>query len=121
VTAGTYPLGLQAVTGGWNLNWVRITPTGSAATARAAATATTTLASTDGELEVYPNPATTQLLLRSARSLVGSRYQILNALGQVVASGTAEAGSLDVSHLAPGLYTLRLTAEGQQVSRRFIK
>jgi hypothetical protein len=124
VTAGTYPLGLQAVTGGWNLNWVRITPAGSATTARTAATAmatTATLAPTDAELEVYPNPATTQLLLRSARNLAGSHYQIVNALGQVVANGTAEAGSLDVSQLAPGLYTLRLTAEGQQVSRRFTK
>ncbi|MGI4887417.1 MAG: glycosyl hydrolase [Janthinobacterium lividum] len=124
VTAGTYTLGLKAVTGGWNLNWLRITPPGAAATARAAAVATAppaALRSTGAELDVYPNPATSQLLLRSARSLVGSRYQILNALGQSVASGAADAGNLDVSKLAPGLYTLLLTAEGQLVTRRFMK
>ncbi|MGI4737670.1 MAG: glycosyl hydrolase [Janthinobacterium lividum] len=121
VTAGTYTLNLKAVTGGWNLNWLRITS--STATARTAATATltTAVASTDTELEVYPNPATSHLQLRSARSLAGSRYQILNTWGQVVANGAAEEGNLDVSQLTPGLYTLRLTVEGQQVSRRFVK
>lgn len=120
VAAGTYNLGIKAVAGGWNFNWLRISKVAAATAARSAATATARAATAE-ELEVYPNPATSQLLLRSAHELAGSRYQILSALGQVVASGSAEAGRLDVSGLAPGLYTLLLTTDGQQVTRRFIK
>ena len=122
ITAGTYNLGLRAVAGGWNINWLRITAVGStAATARTALAATPAAAADAAELEIYPNPATDQLLLRSARGLAGSRYQVLNALGQTVASGAADAGRLDVSALPPGTYTLRLTIEGQQFTRRFAK
>jgi hypothetical protein len=120
VTADTYNLGIRAVAGGWNFNWLRITS--SNATARTVnPKLTTSTATTDAELEVYPNPATDQLLLRSAHNLAGSRYQILNALGQVVASGTAEGGSLNVSALPTGMYTLLLKADSTQLSSRFVK
>jgi hypothetical protein len=53
--------------------------------------------------------------------LAGSRYQVLNALGQVVASGTAEGGSLNVSALPTGMYTLLVKADNTQLSSRFVK
>ena len=122
VAAGTYNLSLRAVVGGWNINWLRITATSGTAARLAASSAPTTAdASAAAELEIYPNPATDQLLLRSARSLAGSRYQVLNAVGQAVASGAADAGSLDVSALPPGMYTLLLTTEGTRLTRRFMK
>ncbi len=126
VTAGTYNLRVRSVSGGWNFNWLRITPVPATntttSTALARGSATTSAAAEAGRtLEVYPNPATDRLHLRSPLSLIGSRYQILNALGQTVAGGAAEAGSLDVSGLKAGVYTLLLSAEGQQLSRRFVK
>ncbi|WP_375417154.1 glycosyl hydrolase [uncultured Hymenobacter sp.] len=121
VTAGTYNLGIRAVAGGWNLNWLRITPLTTAARPALRAAGAPTPPAAGEALEVYPNPVTDRLQLRSLLSLAGSRYQILNALGQSVASGAASAGSLDVSGLQPGMYTLLLTAEGQRVSRRFVK
>lgn len=79
-------------------------------------------ATAEGALTVYPNPATDRLLIRSAQSLVGTRFRILDAVGRTVASGSAAAGRLNVAGLWPGAYTLVLTAEGRAPkTRRFVK
>ena len=120
VNAGTYSFGVFAQAGGWNLNWIRISKSGANRGALAASAAETTAARTS--LELYPNPAANQLLLNSALDLAGSQYQILDALGRVVASGPTAAGRLDVSKLKPGRYELRLETRGRQkISRSFIK
>ena len=74
------------------------------------------------ELEVYPNPAANRLLLHSTRGLQNSEFQILDALGRLVARGSGAAGSVDVSELKPGIYSLRLSYDGKSsLSRRFAK
>lgn len=119
VNAGTYNFGVFAQTGGWNINWVRISKSGTAARGTVGA------APAADELELYPNPATDRVVLHSAHSLIGSQYRILDAVGRLVASGGASTGRVDVSALKPGLYTLLLTQEGQdgprQLTRRFTK
>ena len=124
VTAGTYNLNLKAIAGGWNLNWLRITPPATSSTAARAAASTlasTTESPTQAELQVYPNPAADQLQLRSTYNLAGSLYQLVNALGQVVGSGAADTGNLDIAGLQAGMYTLLLAVDGQQLARHFIK
>jgi hypothetical protein len=106
VTAGTYNFRIMAQVGDWNINWLRITKT----SARGALASTTAVVS--DELEVYPNPATDRLQIRSAQSLAGTRFRIVDALGRAVASGSAATGIVDVSGLKSGLYTLVLTADG---------
>ncbi|PJJ54915.1 carbohydrate-binding protein [Hymenobacter chitinivorans] len=119
INAGTYNFGIYAQTGGWNLNWVRITKTGAA---RLAGSETASVAQAAPTLEIYPNPVTDQLRIRADQSLVGSEYQILDAWGKVVASGSAAAGQLNVAALQPGMYTLRLVIEGKvQPTKRFVK
>ncbi len=74
------------------------------------------------ELTVYPNPATDQLTA-SLSAAAGRTYRVVNALGQVLAQGPADASnpSVDVRRLPVGTYFLELhTAGGRQV-RRFVK
>ncbi len=117
VNAGTYNFGVYAQTGGYNLNWVRITK----ASARGALP--TAQASTSGAaLTLYPNPATDQLRLKAETSLAGSRYRIFNSLGQSVAAGSAESGTVNIAALPSGVYTLEISAKGAQtLTRRFVK
>ncbi|MGY3087235.1 beta-glucanase (GH16 family) [Hymenobacter sp. UYAg731] len=115
INAGTYKFGVFAQTGGYNLNWVRITKT-------SARPALATLARPDdAQLSIYPNPATDQLHLATAPELAGSTYRLLNALGQAVGSG-ALGTALDIARLPAGLYQLVVTSPDKQtLRRRFIK
>jgi hypothetical protein len=61
-------------------------------------------------LSAYPNPARTQFTLRGP---LGTPYQLLNQLGQVVRAGTLSAQPLDVQALPAGLYLLRDAASGR--------
>ncbi|WP_197076702.1 thaumatin family protein [Hymenobacter terrenus] len=120
VNAGTYNFGVFATKGRWNINWFRITKAGSARTARVLAGAGASNATP--VLELYPNPATNQLSILSTQHLADYEFRVLDALGRVVANGSAAAGSVDVSKLMPGIYTVVLTAEGKEpLARRFTK
>ena len=83
---------------------------------------TTPVAAPGTELTLYPNP-TTDRITAALPAAEGRTYRVLNALGQVVSHGTAEAAhpSVEVRQLPAGLYFLELhTATGSQV-RRFVK
>ena len=121
VNAGTYNFGVYAQTGGYNINWVRITKQGAAR--MAAATPDQTSAPVSASVvEVYPNPVTDRLLLRSAQSQEGRQFQIMDTWGRPVASGTIPPSGVDVSELKAGIYTIRVIADGKvQTTKRFIK
>lgn len=70
----------------------------------------TTSASTRLALTAFPNPTTTQLTLRGP---VGTPYQLLNQLGQVVRTGKLSTQPLDVQALLAGLYLLRDETTGR--------
>lgn len=118
INAGTYNFGAYAQTGGYNLNWVRISQ---ASGARVGAALATVSAHNDEQLSLYPNPVADQLRLATAPELAGSTYRVVNAVGQAVRSGALGA-SLDVAALPAGLYLLVVTTKDQQtLSRRFTK
>jgi hypothetical protein len=128
VTAGTYNLGVYAVTGGWNLNWVRITYLGSSAAA-AGKTVTATrqpaiidpaAARTSG-LVIYPNPAHDYLTIASDGELTGSVVKVIDIAGREVISAQQVSGHLDISHLSPGVYTLVLSKGTKVITKLFIK
>ena len=123
ITAGTYNFGVFAPAGGWNFNWLRITKASTAARTTLATTSQASLPETDNRLELYPNPATDQLLLRSGKSLTGTEFRIQDSLGRLVASGSGASGSVDVSALKPGVYLLVLTSGSGEapITRRFVK
>ena len=123
VTAGTHSFGIKAQTGGWNINWIQISKASTTSTATASASlAAGNPFETTSELDIYPNPVTDWLQLRAAQSLEGSQYQILDALGRLVAQGSAAPGRVDVASLKPGIYTLKVSTNGKRLStRRFAK
>lgn len=86
--------------------------------ARLGATAAATQAPQAVPMGFYPNPATDYVRLPGLA--VGTRVQLLDALGRVAREATTSAAAqLSVLGLAPGLYTLRATdARGQQFSAR---
>jgi predicted alpha-1,6-mannanase (GH76 family) len=129
VTAGTYNVGVFAQTGGWNINWIRITqvPAAAAAKAATAVTKVTTASSStklDAKVEslvLYPNPVHDVLRIKAPFDLADSKIQIVDMLGKVVMLTRASAGSIDVSHLPAGVYNLVIIHNGKQLVKRFVK
>jgi hypothetical protein len=75
-------------------------------------------------LMVYPNPASTQVLVAFDNTAVGS-VQIIDAMGRIVVSETlntigAVALPIDVSQLANGTYTIQVTNANQVGIRRLV-
>ncbi|WP_162910833.1 T9SS type A sorting domain-containing protein [Hymenobacter oligotrophus] len=75
------------------------------------------------ELSVFPNPATVQLSVQ-VPPLPAVHIQLLNLNGRVVrevrmpASRQPQTATFNVRELPSGLYTLRLTAGGETISRQ---
>jgi chitinase len=116
LTAGTYNFGVYAQTGGYNVNWVRLTKQGTARLAAPVATGASPQQA--GQVTLYPNPVANGQRLQTEAELVGSTYQVVDLLGRVASQGTVAAEGLDVSALRPGQYTLLLTAPTQERSSR---
>ena len=71
--------------------------------------------------DVYPNPAATELKLQFPAATRPTSLRLYDGQGRLVRA-FADARSLPLSlrGLAPGLYALRATVAGQQVSRRVV-
>ncbi|OUJ72609.1 carbohydrate-binding protein [Hymenobacter crusticola] len=123
INAGTYSFGVFAQTGGWNLNWIRITPPAGASTSAVLASpGASKIERASQQLQLYPNPVVDKLhVAASDLALVGSQYQILDAQGRQVSRGVLENGSANVATLPPGMYVLVVQTNGQPLTQRFIK
>jgi len=69
-------------------------------------------------INVYPNPAKDLLYIDSNQN---NEYQIIDALGRVVLSGTYSSSPISVSQLDNGVYTLVLMVNGQNEVRHWVK
>ena len=90
-----------------------------------AATVLAARAAADAEaLRVYPNPSSTGQLTLALRGLAGpGQLALYNALGQRVATQPVAAApelNLSTRGLAAGVYTLRLTVQGQTFTRKVV-
>jgi beta-glucanase (GH16 family) len=117
VNAGTYNVGVYAQTGGWNLNWIRITKQGSA---RLSASQKISLEQANA-LTVYPNPVNDNLSIQPPVNFSGALVRIIRADGMEVLSGQTSGDQINVSSLKPGIYTLVLSKDGQLIRKRFLK
>jgi hypothetical protein len=124
VTAGTYNFGVYAQAGGWNLNWIRITPL---STAKAAANTELVNQLIDNSAQsakaftLYPNPVQQQLHIASGESLSGGIIRIYDLMGRQVVTARTAANQINVSSLKAGVYTLEYTKNGKKITRQFIK
>ncbi|MBX0291825.1 carbohydrate-binding protein [Hymenobacter sp. HSC-4F20] len=120
INAGTYNFGVFAQTGGWNLNWVRITK---AAARPATVTATTQSEAATAGTQLYPNPVVDRLRLSGGKvNFAGSQYRIVDMQGRTVATGAFDQGTAEVSTLRAGMYLLVVRTKDQQtLTHRFAK
>ena len=72
---------------------------------------------TQSPMRLFPNPATTEMIIEGAGSSV---FFILSADGRKVAEGILN-GVLDISRLQNGIYYLCIEADGYRQGCRFIK
>ncbi|MFC0780232.1 glycosyl hydrolase family 18 protein [Flavobacterium sp. HJSW_4] len=115
VNAGTYNFGIYVQNTGFNINWFRITKSGS--TARTAAPATD---QSIASLEIYPNPTESEIFFTAEVS--GGNVNIINTEGgATVSSQTVNNNSIDVSTLKTGIYLISVEKNGIKTVRRFIK
>jgi hypothetical protein len=92
-----------------------------AAASTYAAVLPTRLASTTPHFNVYPNPTTGLLLVEVPTGFALMEVQVLNTLGQVVLRQPGQnAASLDLSILAPGLYTVRAQGQHKVLTRTVV-
>ncbi|MCS6980181.1 MAG: S8 family serine peptidase [Flavobacteriales bacterium] len=76
-----------------------------------------------GSIELFPNPASHTLWLKTEGTLQPETLEIADITGRVVdvRRCTAAFMNLSVEHLSPGPYTLTLKAKGQRFTLRWIK
>ena len=75
-------------------------------------------ASSQQSIEVYPNPASDVLYMKSL-PLTTAYYSIFNVLGQEIASGTTN-GNISVAGLQNGVYFLQVKGEGILETTKFV-
>jgi beta-glucanase (GH16 family) len=124
VTAGTYNLGLYAVAGGWNINWIRITPVGGAAPATQKAMVNELIeqsTNTAQPFTIYPSPVQSQLNIVSSEDITGGMIRIFDITGKQVMTARVATRQINVSKLAKGVYTLVYTKNGNTITKRFMK
>ena len=65
---------------------------------------------TKSEFIIYPNPTSKELRVKIEYNLIGSKFRILNTLGQELKQGelTSTMSNIDVSKLPKGYYVLIL-------------
>jgi chitinase len=120
INAGTYAVGIYAQTGGWNLNWFRITKVNTAK-------ATLAVAGEDHQevmkhsLEIYPNPVASTLLIKGDFNQPGGLITVYDLNGKQVMNAKGGTTSLDVAQLPTGTYVFIYTKGDQKVSQKFVK
>jgi hypothetical protein len=131
---GYYAGSYNDVDGTWNLDRRYLFPAqiqmmgqacAAAAILRVAKATSTQLATTTSAaakaVDLFPNPVINRLTLQAnGKSITGS-VTVINSLGRTVLATTAPAGTVDVSALAPGVYTVSWQEGEQRVAKRFVK
>ncbi|TRX45872.1 carbohydrate-binding protein [Fulvivirga sp. M361] len=125
VTAGTHSFGLYAVSGGWNINWIKISK--SQQNARLSDTEATSNTGIMKDIKdinlatIYPNPFVNAVQFKFGEK--NATIAIFDALGHtIIASRTIESGeSIDLSNLTKGLYLVTIEKGGVKETKRLIK
>jgi len=125
VTAGTYSLGIYAQTGGWNINWIRITKVSTAAAATVAAVNVKNPALENKVAEkapvLYPNPVATSLNLKGDFNQPGGIITIYDLNGKQVLNAQGGVSNIKVDALPAGTYLLVYTKGEKKVTQKFVK
>jgi len=72
------------------------------------------------DITLYPNPVKGGIL-NVKSDFTNVSYEIYNTVGQLVAKGEVKNEVIDISNLDGAIYQVRFTAEGETLTKRFIK
>ena len=118
INAGTYPLGVYAVTDGWNINWIKITDQNTQRLNEIDEVKVSHL-----KIKAYPNPATDQLNIYGVSSKSG--VFIVDVSGKIINKIQTLKGNdvikVDVSSLQSGTYFIKVYQNNTWKISRFIK
>ena len=75
------------------------------------------------EVVIFPNPTSSQLILKTDENLIGSNYTVLNILGQTVRSGKINSNNtlLEVGDFPGGTYLVLIQSKNGRSVSQFIK
>jgi hypothetical protein len=125
INAGTYAFGIYSQTGGWNINWFRITRVTTLAAATVASTqevvAESNVATAKETVLVYPNPVASALYLKGELKEAGGIIRIYDLNGKQVLTAKSGVNSVKVDALPTGTYVLVYTKGETKITRKFIK
>ena len=72
------------------------------------------------DITLYPNPVKGGVLnVKSPYTDIS--YEIYNTVGQLVSRGYVKNNTIDISSLDGAIYQIRMTSEGETITKRFIK
>ncbi len=72
--------------------------------------------------QLYPNPAVQYIIVKGFHSPKPYPYQLIGIDGRLIEMGNCTNGdTIDISHLKPGLYFIRIETTDGALSRKFVK
>lgn len=71
-------------------------------------------------LKIYPNPVTNGTLYITSQANAERNVQVYDVLGKQIVNTTTSANAINVSSLKAGVYIVKITEEGNTVSRKFV-
>lgn len=121
INAGTYDFGIFANTGGWNINWWRISKAGTGA--RIASSPEFSNEDDGMSLKLYPNPAATHLNIDGLTETMND-IRIYDLAGReliYVFTENKTSVSIDVTNLNSGLHLVKVRSGVRVITNRFNK
>ncbi|TSE10559.1 beta-1,3-glucanase family protein [Aquimarina algiphila] len=122
INAGTYSFGLYAASGGWNINWIKITKQSDARSFDEALIGNTkTIEEKISPLMIYPNPVDDFMYIAG---LDFGAFELYDLNGKKLLEVQPNGGNIiksDMSSLASGIYVYKVKGASQTHSGRVIK
>ncbi|WP_236025383.1 RICIN domain-containing protein [Flavobacterium geliluteum] len=120
VSAGTYNFGIYIQNSGVNINWIKITKIGAAASTPQVSTIVLNEEIDEVAFNVYPNPVSETLFFTT--NVSGANVSIVDSqTGSLVTKQKINDNNVNVSGLKSGVYIIIFDKDGQQTIKRFIK
>jgi hypothetical protein len=74
---------------------------------------------------IFPNPVSAEIIIESNKSLIESRFELMDVNGKVLINTTCNTPTnrlnMDVKSLSPAIYLLRITSQGQSNTVKIVK
>ena len=120
INAGTYQFGLFSIIGGWNINWIRITPLNNTKRLKSSLFTETNRTNKAG-VTIYPNPVKTAAYFETHRQSI--KIQVVDLAGyEVLPMQTVyPENPVDFSTLKKGMYIVRIYNSGVWSTQRMLK